>query len=239
MCQSSTQDVPWFSKHSDSWGCKYVIFVCIPYRCQNVARFIINILTKHTDLPTTIDSDESSAFVTQLKRDVAGVLAITLDMHSNACTEKWNAWMNSCLTQKSTQAENRWNTIQVAWVCRKCFPVLQYVVPQTHWVRTQLSSLHTCSVQSLRFENGQKQNGSKKPPTPSSQNAHCLLEQTEITYEDVRKKAMQPYIKNTANYNKKSNASKLKEQNYVNVLQPKKDQKSRKISCTYFRWTGP
>ena len=44
-----------------------------------------------------------------------------------------------------------------------------------------------------------------------------------MIHQDVRKKAMQAYIKYKAYYDKKANASKLKEADYVYVLQPKAD----------------
>ena len=38
---------------------------------------------------------------------------------------------------------------------------------------------------------------------------------------------------------KKANASKLKQSEYVYILQPKADHQGRKISSTGFRWIGP
>ena len=50
---------------------------------------------------------------------------------------------------------------------------------------------------------------------------------------------MQAYIKYTAYYGKKTNASKLKEADYVYVLQPKASHQCSKIPSTEFRWLGP
>ena len=80
---------------------------------------------------------------------------------------------------------------------------------------------------------------SQKIPSPDSGIAQDVLEQTEMIFHDVRKKAMQAYIKYKAYNDKKENASKLKEQQYVYVLQPKADHQGRKISPTEFRWIGP
>ena len=49
---------------------------------------------------------------------------------------------------------------------------------------------------------------------------------------------MQACIKYKAYYDKKVNASKLKEQKYVYVLQPKADRQGSKIPFTEFRWIG-
>ena len=57
--------------------------------------------------------------------------------------------------------------------------------------------------------------------------------------QDVPKKAMQAYIKHTASYDKKDNASKLKDAEYVYVLQPKADHQGIKIPFSEFGWIGP
>ena len=66
-----------------------------------------------------------------------------------------------------------------------------------------------------------------------------MLEQAEAIFQDVRKNIMQAYIKYKAYYDKKANASKLKEQQYVYLLQPKADHQGSKILFTDFRWIGP
>ena len=59
-----------------------------------------------------------------------------------------------------------------------------------------------------------------------------------MIHQDVRKNAMQTYIKYKAYYDKKTNASQLREADYVKVLQPKSDHQGSKIPITEFRWTG-
>ena len=69
--------------------------------------------------------------------------------------------------------------------------------------------------------------------------AQVVLEQMEKTFQDVRKNATRACIKDKAYYNKKADASKLKEADYVYVLQPKADRQGSKIPFTEFRWSGP
>ena len=45
---------------------------------QTNAKVLINILTKHAYLPTTLISDKGTAFKSRVNRKVAGVLGITL-----------------------------------------------------------------------------------------------------------------------------------------------------------------
>ena len=79
----------------------------------------------------------------------------------------------------------------------------------------------------------------QQQPIPTSQIAQEVPEQTEMIHQDVRKNIMQAYIKYIAYYDKKANASKLKEADYVYMLQPKADYQGTKIPFTEFRWIGP
>ena len=57
------------------------------------------------------------------------------------------------------------------------------------------------------LKKGKNKMGPKNHQLPALRMPSAFLSQTETTFEDVRKKAMQAYIKKTANYNKKANAS--------------------------------
>ena len=73
----------------------------------------------------------------------------------------------------------------------------------------------------------------------TSQIAQDVLDQTLMIYQDVRRDATHAYIKYKAHYDKKANTSKLKEAEYVYVLQPKADHRGSKILFTEYRWVGP
>ena len=45
---------------------------------KTIAKVLINIMTKHAYLPTTLISDKGTAFMSQVNKEVAGVLGITL-----------------------------------------------------------------------------------------------------------------------------------------------------------------
>ena len=55
----------------------------------------------------------------------------------------------------------------------------------------------------------------QQAPIPTSHITKAFLDQMEMIYQDVRRIAVQTYIKNKAYYDKKAHASKLKEANYV------------------------
>ena len=76
-------------------------------------------------------------------------------------------------------------------------------------------------------------------PIPTSQIAQNVLDQTEMIHQDVRKNAMLAYIKQKAYYDKKANASKLKEADCVYVLQLKANHQRVKSTFTEFQLIGP
>ena len=80
-------------------------------------------------------------------------------------------------------------------------------------------------------------------PTATAHSYFAIIQdafdQTEMIHQDIRKNSIQAYIKYKAHYDKKANASKLKETDFVYILQPKADHQGSKIPFTEFRWIGP
>ena len=74
---------------------------------------------------------------------------------------------------------------------------------------------------------------------PTSQIAQDVLDQTEMVHQDVRRNAMLAYIKYKLYYDKKANASKLKEADYVYLSQTKADHQGSKVAIKGFQWIGP
>ena len=79
----------------------------------------------------------------------------------------------------------------------------------------------------------------QQQPIPTTQTAQDVLDQTDMIHQDVRKNAMQAHINYKAYYDKKANASKLKEADYVYALQQKADHQGSKIPFTEIRRMGP
>ena len=79
----------------------------------------------------------------------------------------------------------------------------------------------------------------QQQPILASQSARDVFEQTEMIHQDVRRNAMQAYIRNKVYYGKNATSLKLKQANYVQVLQPKADHQGSKIPSPKFRWIGP
>ena len=79
----------------------------------------------------------------------------------------------------------------------------------------------------------------QKMPSTKSQIAQDVLEQTEMIFQDVRKKDLQSFIKYNAYSDRKANVSKHKQADYVYVLQPKSDHQGSGSALTEHRRIGP
>ena len=64
---------------------------------------------------------------------------------------------------------------------------------------------------------------SQPTPIPNSQTAEDVVDQTHMLYQDIRRNTTQVYIKYKAYYDKKANASRLKQAYYLYVWQPQAD----------------
>ena len=204
---------------------------------KTIAKVLINIMTKHAYLPTTLISDKGTAFMSQVIKEVAGVLGITLkhattkQAQTIGLLERSHASIKQALKIETGERRSLWHKyINIA--------VLNYNTSYHTSIGCEPSRVFhgriPHNVLDLRLEIRPQQQ-----PIPNSQIAQEVFEQTEMIHQDVRKNIMQAYIKYKAYYDKKANASKLKEADYVYILQPKADQQGSKIPFTEFRWIGP
>ena len=185
------------------------------------ARVSINIMTNHAYLPTTLISDKGTAFMSHVIKEVAGVLGITL---KNATTkhaqtigllERSHASVKQALKIETGERRSLWDKyVNIA--------VLNYNTSYHTSIGCEPSRVFHGRIpyNVLGLKVGIRP---QQEPIPTSQMAQEVLEQTEMIHQDVRKNAMQAYIIDKAYYDKKANASMLKEADYVYFLQPKAD----------------
>ena len=204
---------------------------------KTVAQVLINIMTKHAYLPTTLISDKGTAFTSHVIKEVAGVLGITLKhattKHAQTIglLERSHASIKQALKIETGERRSLWHKyVSIA--------VLNY--------NTSYHASNGCEPSRVfhgRFPHNildlKMGIHPQKITPPDSQIAQDVLEQTETIFQDVRKNAMQAYIKYKAYYDRKANAPTLKKADYVFVLQPKADHQGSKIPFTDFRWIGP
>ena len=202
-----------------------------------IAKVIINIVTKHAYLPTTLTSDKGTAFTSHVIKEVAGVLGITLKhattKHAQTIglLERSHASIKQSLKIETGERRSLWRKyINIA--------VLNYDTSYHSSIGCEPSRVFHGRMPDniLDLKIGIRP---QKIPSPNSESAQDVLEQTEAIFQDVRRNAMQAYIKYKAYYVTKANASKLKRSDYVYILQPKADHQGSKIPCTDFWWIGP
>ena len=204
---------------------------------KTIAKLIINIMTKHVYLPTTLISDKGTAFTSHVIREVAGVLGITLKhattKHAQTIglIEQSQASIKQALKIETGERRSLWHKYA-------SIAVLNYNTTYHASISCEPRRvLHgRVPYKILDLKMGIRP---QKSPSPDSQIAQDVLEQTEMIFQDVRKNALQAYIKHKAYYDKKANASKRKQTDYVWILELKADHQRRKILLTDFRWNGP
>ena len=204
---------------------------------ESIAKVLFNIMTKHAYLPTTIISDKGTAFMSHVIKEVAGVLGITLKhattKHAQliGLLERSHASTKQALKIDTGERRSLWHKyINIAF--------LRYNTSYHTSIGCEPSRVFhgriAYNVLDLKLEICPHQQ-----PIPTSQIAQEVLEQAEMIHQGVRNNTMQAYIKYKAYYDKKANASKLKEADYVYILEPKLDHQGSKIPFTEFRWIGP
>ena len=204
---------------------------------KTITKVLINIMTKHAYLPTTLISDKGSAFMSHVIKEVAGVLGITLKHATTKRAQKIG------LLERSHMSINKALKIETGerrsfWHKYVSIAVLQYNTSYQKSIGCEPSRVFHGRIpyNILDLKLGIRP---QQLPIPTSQIAREVLDQSEMIHQGVRKNTMQAYIKYKAYYDKKANASKLKKADYVYILQPKEDHQGSKIPFTEFRCMGP
>ena len=201
---------------------------------KTTAKVLINIMTKHAYLPTTLISYKGTAFMSHVIKEVAGVLGITLKHATTKHTQtigllkQSHASIKQALKIETGERRSLWHKyINIA--------VLIYNTSYHTSIGREPSRVFHCRIpyNVLDLKLGIRP---QQKPILTLQIAQEVLEQTEMIHQDIRKNIMQAYIKYKAYYDKKAKASKLKEADYVYILQLKADHQGSKIPFTEFRW---
>ena len=165
---------------------------------KTIARVIIDIMTKHAYLPTTIISDKRSVFMSQVIKEVAEVLGITLQQATTkhaqtiGMLERRHASLRKTLKIEIGERRSMWHKyVNIA--------VLNYNTSYHTSIGCEPSRVFhgrvPYNVPELKISIR-----TQKIPTPNSQIAEDVLKQTVMFYHDVRKNTMQAYIKYKAYY---------------------------------------
>ena len=204
---------------------------------KTIAKVLIKIMTKHAYLPTTLISDKGTAFMSHVIEEVAGDLGITLKhattKHAQTIglLERSHMSIKQALKIETGERRSFWHKyVSIA--------ALHYNTSYHKSIGCEPSRVFHGRIpyNILDLKLGIRP---QQQPIPTSQIAQDVLDQTEMIHQNVRKNTMQAYIKYKAYHDKMANASKLKEADYVYILQPKADHQGSKIPFIEVRQMGP
>ena len=203
----------------------------------NVAKAIIDIMTKHAYLPTTLITDKGTAFTSAIIAEITQILGITLKCATTkhpqtiGKLERTHASMKTNLKMACGKYRRQWH---------KYLPLA---------VLNHNTSYHaSIGCEPTRVFHGRIPfnildhklgNNPNEQINPTTEFAEEIQNWTKILIVKTKQNIMQSYIKYEEYYDRKAKAAPLKENDYCFVLQPKADHQGSKIPFRDYRWVGP
>ena len=203
----------------------------------NVAKVIIDIMTKHSYLPTTLITDKGSAFTSTIIAEITQILGITLKCATTkhpqtiGKLERTHASLKTNLKMASGEYRRQWH---------KYLPlaVLNYNTTYLSSIGCEPSKVFHGRIPYNVLDH-KLGNNPNKNFLPTTEFAEEVQQRTQILIDQTKKNIMQSYLKYKDYYDRKAKAAPLKEKDYCFVLQPKADSQASKIPFKEYRWIGP
>ena len=203
----------------------------------NVAKVVIDTMTKHSYLPTTLDTDKGSAFTTTIIAEITQILGITLKCATTkhpqtiGKLERTHASLKTNLKMASGEYRRQWH---------KYLPlaVLNYNTTYHSSIGCEPSKVFHGRIpfNVLDHKLGNNPNKNFLPTTELVEKK--VQQRTQILIDQIKKNIMQSYLKYKDYYDRKAKAAPLKEKDYCFVLQPKADNQASKFPFRENRWIG-
>ena len=193
-------------------------------------------MTKHAYLRTTLISDKGTAFTSNVIKEVAGVLGITIKhattKHAQTIglLERSHASIKQALKIEAGERRPLWHKYG-------SIAVLNYNTSYHSSIGCGPSRVFHGRIPYIILDLKMGIHP-QKISSPVSEIAQDVLEQTEAIFQDVRKNAMQAYIKYKAYYDRKANPSKLKKTNTSLYYSRKQITKGVKFPLQTFAGSG-
>ena len=203
----------------------------------NVAKVLIDIMTKHSYLPTTLITDKGSAFTSTIIAEITQILGIRLKCATTkhpqtiGKLERTHASLKTNLKTASGEYRRQWH---------KYLPlaVLNYNTTYHSSIGCEPSKVFHGRIpfNVLDHKSG---NNPNKNFVRTTEFADEIQQRTQILIDQTKKNIMQSYLKYKDYYDRKAKAAPFKEKDYCFVLQPKADSQASKIPFKEYRWIGP
>ena len=203
----------------------------------NTAKVIIDIMTKHTYLPTTLITDKGTAFTSRLVAEVAHILGIQIKCATTKHPqtigelERTHASLKTNLKMASGDYRRQWH---------KYLPlaVLNYNTTYHATLGCEPSRIFHGRIPYNILDHKLGLNPNPKV-LPTTDFADEFQRRTQILIDLTKKNIMQSYLKYKEYYDRKAKAAPLKQNEYCFILQPIADHQGSKIPYREYRWTGP
>ena len=203
----------------------------------NTAKVIIDIMTKHTYLPTTLITDKGTAFTSRLVAEVAQILGIRIKWATTkhpqtiGKLERTHASLKTNLKMASGDYRRQWH---------KYLPlaVLNYNTTYHATLGCEPSKIFHGRIPYNILDHKLGLNPNPKV-LPTTDFADEFQRCTRILLDSTKKNIMQTYLKYKEYYDRKAKAAPLKQNDYCFILQPIADHQGSKLPFREYRWTGP
>ena len=182
----------------------------------NVAKVIIDIMTKHSYLPTTLITDKGSAFTSKILEEITEILGITLKCATTkhpqtiGKLERTHASSKTNLKMASEEYRRQWH---------KYLPlaVLNYNTTYHASIGCEPSKVFHGRIPYNVLDH-KLGNNPNKNFLPTTEFAEELQQRTQILIDQTKKNIMQSYLKYKEYYDRKAKAAPLQEKDYCFVL---------------------
>ena len=203
----------------------------------NTAKVMIDIITKHTYLPTTLITDKGSAFTSIIVAEITRILGITLKCATTkhpqtiGKLERTHASLKTNLKMASGEYRRQWH---------KYLPlaVLNYNTTYHSSIGCEPSKVFHGRIPYNVLDH-KLGNNPNREFAPTTEFAEELQQRTKVLIDQTKKNIMQSYLKYKEYYDRKAKAAPLSEKDFCFILQPKADNQGSKIPFRDYRWIGP
>ena len=204
---------------------------------RTVTRVLIDIITRHSYLPTTIITDKRSQFVAESMQQITTALGIQLrhatTKHAQTIgiLERTHASLKESLKIVTGERRTMWHQFLPK-------AVLNYNTSYHTSLGCEPSRVFhgrvPYNVVDLKY--GLK---TENPAPTNSETAEGVLRQTKEIVEQTQQSLMQAYVRHKLSYDKKASANPLVVNDYCYALHPKAHSQSTKLPFRDYLWTGP
>ena len=204
---------------------------------RTVTRVLIDIITRHSYLPTTIITDKGSHFVAESMQQITTALgiqlrhAITKHAQTIGILERTHASLKESLKIMTGERRTMWHQFLP-------MAVLNYNFSYHTFLGCEPSRVFHGRVPSNVLDLNYGLKTQNLAPT-NSEIAEGVLRQTKEIVEQAQQSLMQAYVRRKLYYDKKASSNPLVVNDYCYALHPKAHSQSTKLPFRDYRWTGP